>query len=626
MERVFRVERPGLAAVFLFGLFALIGPARCEVYQPPDREPTAEETLILELINRFRANPVAEADRLGFKDEAGEDMRKLKPLPPMVMNLNLLDAARKHSYYMILNTLTHSEDKDKPGFYGVTPWERAPKSGYTGFCGAENCFRDPGDPYGSHAGFAHSKGHRDNMASGHREVGTGGVPHEGRLSVTHLFGTRGVPRMAGGVAYQDANGNNFYDVGEGIGGVKISASDGTGTSTWKSGGYALDLKSAKAVTLTAEFMGRKFTKTFEAGGDNIKFDVLIPETLVNEGADKLIAAVQAAGAPESPKYFSAVLNLYLEAKGLRLEAERQKRFNELTAKAGPELEANRKAVRQALEDFDPPAFAKVFNESRKAYSGTPAEAWFRDASLIANLTYKVSVFEKQNAVQKTTPRQKRAFAAEIEAAEKQFATRDFVSDLAVLAGRARNAGAPPPTVAESKPATPPAATVSPPVAATKPAAEPKPPVAAPAAPALLPPAKAEPPVSAQALGPWVDKLRRRVIEGVKAGQKPNAYLALFGGKETAIRILAADDKELTLEVGGGKLPVAWTRLDQRKDMLNLVKAFGKDDSAADGLLKVVFLLANEFIQEATDEYWKATELKPPEDDENVEAVRRLLKL
>src|SRR5213596_698890 len=31
-------------------------------YEPPDREPNPEETLILELMNRFRADPSAEAD------------------------------------------------------------------------------------------------------------------------------------------------------------------------------------------------------------------------------------------------------------------------------------------------------------------------------------------------------------------------------------------------------------------------------------------------------------------------------------------------------------------------------------------------------------------------------------
>ena len=617
----------------LTGAALLASAALAEVYQPPDPEPTAEETLILELINRLRADPPAEAERLGFKDDSGTELKAMKPRPPLVMNLNLLDAARKHSYYMILNGLTHGEDKDKPGFYGVSPWERAPKSGYTGFCGAENCFRDPGDAYGSHAGFAHSKGHRDNMLSGHREAGTGGVPHEGRISVTHLFGSRGVPRMAGGVVYQDTNANKFYDVGEGIGGVRINAADGTGTTTWRSGGYALDLKSTKPLTLTAEFLGQKFAKTFEAGGDNIKFDVIIPEALVKEGADKLLAAVDAAGAPESPKYFRAVLGLYMGARGLRLDAERRKRFADLTEKAGPELEANLKAVRDALDSFDPPTFAKVLNDSRKAYGGTPVEGWFHDASVIARAKWWVVAFEKQNAVQKFSPQQRRGFVAELDGVEKQLATTAFTSDLAALIGRARNPGAPPPPAGAAG-ATPAVAGAPPAVAATttpKPPAGPAgaPPAVAetkPAAPALLPPAQAELPLAGPALATWVEKVRQRVIEGAKAGQKPNVFLCLFGGKEVAVRVLSADAKEVVLEMGGGKLPVAWERLDQRKDMLSLIKSFAKDDSVPDRLLKTVFLFANGLPQDAEDEFYKALELKPPEGDQNVDEVRRLLKL
>jgi uncharacterized protein YkwD len=610
----------------------LAASAAAEVYQPPDREPSPEEILILELINRFRLDPVGEAQRLNFTDRVGDEMKKMKPLPPLVMNLELLDAARKHSYYMILNTLTHVEEAGKPGFYGAGFGERAGKSGFKGFAQAENCFRDPGDAYGSHAGFAHSDGHRANMASGNREVGTGGVPHDGRISVTHLFGSRGVPRMAGGVVYQDGNGNKFYDVGEGIGGVRINASDGTGTITWKSGGYALDLKSAKAVTITAEFMGQKFSKSFDASGDNVKFDVIVPESLVKECFDKLVAVVDGAGAADSPKYFRAVLSLYMEAKGLRLDAERQKRFRELTEKIGPELETSLKAVRAALDDFEPRNFAKVLSESKKPYAGTSLDGWFRDAATIATVKWQVMNYEKQNAVQKFPPQQRRSFIADVEAAEKQLATTAFTSDLAGLIARARNPNAAPPTAAAAAAPTTPAGATAPVAVAPPKSAEPKKEekqttTTASATPAVLPPpAKAESPVSDQALATWTEKLRQRVIDGVKAGQKPTAFLALFGGKESSVKIVGADDKELQLEMGTGKLPVAWTRLDPRKDMLNLAKAFAKEDSLADRLMKAVFLAASGLIADAQDEYYKALELKPAAGDANVEAVRALLKL
>jgi hypothetical protein len=61
--------------------------------------------------------------------------------------------------------------------------------------------------------------------------------------VTQEFGTRhGATPLITGVAYFDLNGNNFYDIGEGVGGVRVSVS-GTATEavTAQSGGYALPI-------------------------------------------------------------------------------------------------------------------------------------------------------------------------------------------------------------------------------------------------------------------------------------------------------------------------------------------------------------------------------------------------
>jgi hypothetical protein len=277
------------------------------------------------------------------------------------------------------------------------------------------------------------------------------------------------------------------------------------------------------------------------------------------------------------------------------------------------------AVRGALDPLDPAAFAKVLADARKPYSGTPADAWFRDASLLAAVKLRVLAFERQNAVQKASPQQRRQFAAEIESAEKQLATRAFSGDMTALIARARNPGAPQPAVART---APPAA---PPVAATNPPADTKVP-ATPAAPAVLPPAaRAELPGSAAGLATWCGKLRERVIAGTKSGQKPTAYLALFGGKESAVTVVGADDKELLIEMGGGKLPVPWNKLDQRKDMLNLARAFAKEDAPADHLLKAVFLLVNGMNDEAEDAFLKALELKLPGGAEAVESARQSLK-
>src|SRR5262245_35531168 len=297
LERVMKTFR----TLVLAGLTALPLPAQQAskgTYEPPDREPTPEETLILEYLNRFRADPVAEADLIAPPTRKGEgvdwkmfhdEMKQLKPMPPMVMNLDLLDAARRHSYYMILNGLTHDEVPGRPGFYGASPADRIKQSGFKGGGWAENAFAGSGGPYDSHqafivdagagpGGMQPARGHRRNMMGASREIGPGAVANGRGLSVTHDFGSREI-RCAGGVVYIDANGNNFYDIGEGVGQVTISSSDGGSITTWKSGGYTLDLKGQRDVVLTATMGGERFTKAFPAGKDNVKFDWIVPKEI-----------------------------------------------------------------------------------------------------------------------------------------------------------------------------------------------------------------------------------------------------------------------------------------------------------------------------------------------------------
>src|SRR6185295_16759351 len=101
---------------------------------------------------------------------------------------------------------------------------------------------------------------------------------------------------------------NFYDIGEGLGQVTVSASDGGAITTWKSGGYTLDLKGQKDVTLTAFIGGEKFSKSFPAGKDNVKFDWAVPKEIPLKAADKLIDAAEKA--KDTPKAFAALIALY----------------------------------------------------------------------------------------------------------------------------------------------------------------------------------------------------------------------------------------------------------------------------------------------------------------------------
>jgi hypothetical protein len=422
-------------------------------YEPPDREPSPEETLILELMNRFRANPVAEMELIAPAGKSGggvdwkmfrEEMKQLKPMPPMVFNLDLLDAARKHSYYMVHNGLGHDETPGKVGFYGASPGDRIKLSGFKGGGWAENAFAASGGPRDSHEGFIvdagdgpggmqPARGHRKNMMSGHREVGPGAVPNGKGLSVTHDFGSRDV-RMAGGVVYVDANGNNFYDLGEGVGQATVSSSDGGAVATWASGAYVLDLKGQREVVLTAYWGGEKFTKAFPGGKDNVKFDWVVPKEIPLKAVDRLIDALDKA--KDTPKEFAAQVALHLGAQNLYLDADRKKRVRELTQEAGALLDLAQAAVTEALKDADASGLKKVLDEERKPFRGTEADAWFQDAETIGKLKRGLANFQKA-AGPKPPDKEKNQFVAMLEAEGARIKTTHFKAELSSLISRVK---------------------------------------------------------------------------------------------------------------------------------------------------------------------------------------------
>jgi len=450
-----------LASICLLGRAA-------DVYQASDPEPTPEETLILEFMNRMRADPRADGQRIYDEVKASKlgwlgrgvdmemfnkEMGELKSAPPLVMNLKLLEAARKHSHYMIKNGLGHVEVQGKDGFVAASFGERIQAAGYSGSGAGENCFARAPGAYGSHAGFAidasgpdskgpggmqPERGHRRNMAnSGFREVGPGALPNGNALSVTHNFGNRNVPRLAGGVVFTDKNGNGFYDVGEGLGGVKISGSDGSSTTTWKSGGYALDLKGAAKITLNAEFAGVSFSKGFEAGAENVKFDWIVPEKASLELADKLLQKVDAVSNKQSPQYFNAVVELYLACANLGVDAERRAKIDELTKDVGPKLSAAQNAIRDALKDLDPPKFPALLDEQKRPFSSTPAAQWFADAGTVATAKAQFAQLQKSVEADKNYPiSQKNAFAKQLSESAKSMKTPEFASMMSALATQA----------------------------------------------------------------------------------------------------------------------------------------------------------------------------------------------
>ena len=277
--------------------------------------PTDDEQLSLELINRARANPTAEGIMLatsthpdvlvavgpapgGFSVNLNlmkNEFAVLTVRPPLAMSAQLTNAARGHSQFLFdTATQTHT------GSGGSTIGQRATAAGFIFESVGENVFSTGKDTFFSHAGFQidwgtdipadadgmqAGRGHRVNIHGDFREAGIGivtgtntvGGNTVGPQVITQDLGIGSPDNRAfvTGVAYYDLNGNSFYDLGEGIGGLTVNV-DGASfhAVTAASGGYTVPVPTTNA-TRAVTFTGLGANGGSDAliiGGANVKVD------------------------------------------------------------------------------------------------------------------------------------------------------------------------------------------------------------------------------------------------------------------------------------------------------------------------------------------------------------------
>ena len=230
----------------------------------------AKEQYLLELINAERAKVGAQ---------------------PLAFDKDLNESAEGHSQWMLAaDVFSHT------GSGGSSATQRMKAAGYVlqgSWATGENiAWATTRAPTGYtdevmllHTNLMNSSGHRANLLNPNfREVGLGFDvgDYRGRSSafVTENFGKTGTDLFLTGVAFDDRDGDRFYDVGEQLGGLTVAARNASGqtftTTTSAGGGYDLALKPG---TYTVTFSGAGIatsTQTATIGTKNVKKDLIDP--------------------------------------------------------------------------------------------------------------------------------------------------------------------------------------------------------------------------------------------------------------------------------------------------------------------------------------------------------------
>jgi uncharacterized protein YkwD len=430
-------------------------------YQAPSPEPSPVETLLLEYINRCRANPVAEAalirqtgDVPGDVDQAmfEREMRELTPAPPLAFDLALLKSARWHSYYMTQHGLGHEEVEGQAGFTGVQPWDRMQRAGYAGGGMSENAFANGRDPWYSHCGFVvdwgagpggmqPERGHRQNIMDPRmRLAGVGAVPYPSGddVSVTHNFGMSS-DRHAGGVVYADANRSGFYDLGEGVEDVLLACGPEK-QRTWVGGAFALQIPAigAKLIALAG---GKRLAMLVPDGPDNVKVDIVVNDQSAFARGGKLLETLRKLPDDEASrtKRFGVLVDLVLATEGLWVEDAVLAEIVHETEAVRAEFAADQAEVRTAVAGDDADRAAEVTAAARKKYQRTKAKAWFSDAEIYVEMRLAWRKLGQESAtpqvVERTAAAQQQRYSR-LTVPEWRAVAAELVAQTVALAGGA----------------------------------------------------------------------------------------------------------------------------------------------------------------------------------------------
>jgi uncharacterized protein YkwD len=262
--------------------------------------PSNTEQYLVELVNRGRADPSAEAARydIALNEGLAAGTISASAKQPLAINPYVTDAARDHSQWMIDNDqFAHAgADGSQPnqrmsgaGYNFVAPWTWGENIAWRSYNGSashslvaqlhKDLFVDAG---------IKDRGHRTNLMNGaFREIGAGYVTGNFKQfsagMLTTDFGSTAGNAYLTGVVYDDGKvtDDDFYTPGEGLAGVKVTAtrrSDSAvfSTTSWSSGGYALPLPGGSYdVAASGGALGAPVSAAaVSIGSENVKRDFL----------------------------------------------------------------------------------------------------------------------------------------------------------------------------------------------------------------------------------------------------------------------------------------------------------------------------------------------------------------
>lgn len=268
---------------------------------------TAEEVYMLELVNRARANPIAEAARVGVDLTAGltdTELARLVPWEPLALNEKLTLAARGMSADMAERGFFDHVNPD-----GLDPTDRAKAQGYS-YSAGENIAAGYTSIDAAHVAWLESLGHRKNVLSLHEnfdenfkytEFGFGVfIPLKGSDAPyisyhSQEFGYQGLNPVVYtlGVVYDDRDANNFYSMGEGMADVRVEVRRRLAGEPVV-GSYTTDIAgNFQIVVEPGEYdlvfvdqaTGLTKRQTFTVGDENVKIDAMSKELVTPDSVD-----------------------------------------------------------------------------------------------------------------------------------------------------------------------------------------------------------------------------------------------------------------------------------------------------------------------------------------------------